>query len=120
MEAGRYAGCVKGDLWNPPVNGESRIPYGPSASASVELICSAERKEEGSTLLKGGGVEQWRLLKMALDTHLLNVQLSMVSHLCKYKPLGNEFATSRLCAEAAKESRNRVREGPRPSYRVWY
>ena len=83
LEAGRYAGCVKGDLWKPPVNGKSRMPYGPSASASVELICEAERKEEGSTSLKGGGVEQWRLSKMALDTHLLNVQLSMVSHLCK-------------------------------------
>ena len=58
-------------------------------------------------------MEQWRLLKIALDTNLLSVQLSMVSHLCKYKPLGKECATSRLCAEAARESRNRVREGPR-------
>ena len=57
-------------------------------------------------------VEQWRLSKMALDTHLLSVQLNMASHLCKCRPLGKECATSRLCADAARESRKRVREGP--------
>ena len=55
---GRNEGCVRGDLWKPPVNGNSRMPYAPLASASVELTCLAERKEVGSTLLKGGGVEQ--------------------------------------------------------------
>ena len=55
---GRNEGCVRGDLWKPPVNGNSRMPYAPLASASVELTCLAERKEVGSTQLKGGGVEQ--------------------------------------------------------------
>ena len=79
------------------------MPYGPSASAKVEPMCAADRKEEGSTLLKGGGVEQCKLSKIALDTHLLRVQLSMVSHLCRYRPVGKEWATSRLCADAESE-----------------
>ena len=49
---------------------------------------------------------------MAREVALLRVQFNIVSHLCRYRPLGNEWARSLLCADAERDSKKEYMEGP--------
>ena len=76
--------------------GNNLRPYGPVAVDNALVTCVAVRTVVGSIDMTGEGEEKYRLSKMAREMALLRVQLSIVSHLWRYRPLGNECAKSLL------------------------